>query len=137
MIPLIIDRLMEPGTPFRISGGAGNLADVKDQPPALPAVYVYAAREQSHPNDRVGAVLQRMTTDIGVVIVTSNLSKVNNAAAAGDIEALKTYVRGKLIGFMPAGAADPIEHVEGELQQALGGTVWFEDVFTTSHFLEG
>jgi len=70
------------------------------------------------------------------VIVTSNLSQVNNAAAANDVEVLKAYVRSKLLGFMPEGAADPLEHVEGELQSAIGGTVWFEDVFTTAHYQE-
>ncbi|CAD7055443.1 hypothetical protein RHAB21_00719 [Pseudorhizobium halotolerans] len=137
MIPAIINRLMEAGTPFRISGGAAQLADVKDAPPQTPAVYVYVAREQSTPNERMNTILQRTAVDIGVVMVTSNLSKSNNAAAAGDIEALKAYVRQKLLGFLPEGAADPLEHVEGELQSALSGTVWFEDVFSTAHYQEG
>jgi hypothetical protein len=136
MIQSIISRLMEAGTPFRISGGAGQLADVKDQPPQTPAVYAYVASERSEPNDRLGALLQRTVADIGIVIVTSNLSQVNNAAAANDVEVLKAYVRSKLLGFMPEGAADPLEHVEGELQSAIGGTVWFEDVFTTAHYQE-
>lgn len=136
MIPAIIGRLMEAGTPFRISGGAGDLADIKDQPPATPAVYVYVAREASSPNPLTNKIRQRTAIDIGVVLVTSNLSKLNNAAAANDIESLKTYVRRKMIGFLPEGAADPITHVEGELQQALSGTVWFEDVFTTAIYLK-
>ncbi len=136
MIQSIIDRLQEAGTPFRIAGGAGELANVKDQPPATPAFYAYIARERSAPSDRIGRTLQRSAADVAIVIVTSNLSKQNNAAAAGDIEALKTYVRNKLIGFMAEGATDPFEHVEGELQQALGGTVWFEDVFTNARYLE-
>ena len=136
MISSIISRLLETGTPFRICGGAGDLADVKDQPPALPAAYVYLARERSEPSDRIESVFQRTACDIGVVIVTSNLSMANNAAAAGEVDALKIYVRRQLLGFLPDGAADPLEHVEGELQQALAGTVWFEDVFSTAHYQE-
>lgn len=136
MIAAVIARLMEAGTPFRIAGGAAELADVKDYPPALPAVYVYLARERSEPSERIESVLQRTSSDIGVVIVTGNLSRTNNAAAASDVEDLKTYVRRKLLGFLPNSAADPLEHVEGELQQALGGTVWFEDVFATAHYQE-
>lgn len=136
MIASIIDRLLEAGTPFRVCGGAGELADVKDQPAATPAAYVYLARERSEPSDRIESVLQRTACDIGVVIVTSNLSRTNNAAAASDIEQLKAYVRRQLLGFTPEGASDPLEHVEGELQQALSGTVWFEDVYATAHYQE-
>ncbi|WP_440410625.1 phage tail terminator protein [Neorhizobium petrolearium] len=136
MIQSIIDRLMEPGTPFRIWGGASELAAVKDYPPQTPAVYVYSARDLSEPSQLVGTFRQRTATDIGVVYVTSNLSKANNAAAADDIEALKSYGRGKLVGFRPDGAIDLLQHVEGELQQALAGTVWFEDVFSTAYHLK-
>lgn len=136
MIQSIINRIMEPGTPFRISGGATDLANVKDQPPQTPAVYVYIARERSAPSERLGSVFQRTGADIGVVLVTTNLSKPNNAAAADDIEVLKKYVRDQLLGFMAEGASDPLEHVEGELQQALAGTVWFEDIFTNAHYLQ-
>ncbi|UDF29835.1 UNVERIFIED_ORG: hypothetical protein LHK14_00485 [Roseateles sp. XES5] len=136
MIAAILAELQKPGTPFRIAGGAGELADVKDQPPALPAVYAYLARERSEPSDRTVHILQRTACDIGVVIVTSNLSATNNAAAASDIDVLKTYVRATLLGFVPASGADPIEHVEGELQQALSGTVWFEDIFATAYYQE-
>lgn len=136
MIASIIARLKEAGTPFRIVGGAADLADVKDHPPSLPAVYVYEARERSEQNERINGILQRTACDIAAVIVTGNLSKVNNAAAAGDLKSLKDHVRGKLLGFLPDGASDPLVHVEGELQQALGGTVWFEDVFATAHYQE-
>lgn len=136
MIQSIIDRLMEPGTPFRMAGGASELAAVKDVPPATPAVYVYVSREVSSDSERIESVFQRTAVDIGVVMVTTNLAKANNAAATGDIEALKKFVRRQLLGFMPQGAADPLMHIEGELQQALSGTVWFEDVFATSHYQE-
>ncbi len=136
MIASIIARLLESGTPFRICAGAGELANVRDQPSATPAAYVYLARERSEPSDRIGSILQRTACDIGVVIVTSNLSGTNNAAAASDIEQLKSYVRRQLLGFLPEGASDPLEHVEGELQQALSGTVWFEDVYATAHYQE-
>jgi hypothetical protein len=69
LIQSIIDQLMSAGTPFRISGGAGQLADVKDAPTAMPAVYVYVARERSEPNEQINRVRQRTSIDIGVVIV--------------------------------------------------------------------
>lgn len=136
MIKSILERLMEPGTKFRICGGAGDLADVTDQPPALPAVYAYVASEKSEPNERVNALLQRTAVTVSIVIVTGNLSGLNNASAASDLENLKRYVRDQLLGFVPAGTKTPLEHVEGEMQQALGGTVWFEDVFAGAYYQE-
>lgn len=134
MIPSILARLMETGTPFRIYGGAGELADVKDRPAQAPAVYAYVSGDNSGQNERINGLLQRTEALISIVLVTSNLSQQNNAAATADIEQLKKYVRRKLLGFLPADAADPLTHVEGEIQQALSGTVWFEDVFATAYY---
>lgn len=136
MIQSILDRLMEAGTPFAICGGAAALADVKDAPLAFPAVYVFVSDERSSENQRVETVLQRTVTTIGVVVVTKNLSTINNAAAATDVDALRRYHRRKLLGFVPATAEEPMEHAGGELQQALAGTVWFEDAYTTAYYIE-
>ena len=136
MIQSILNRLMESGTPFAISGGAAALADVKDAPLAFPAVYAFTSEERSTENERINTVLQRTVATIGVVIVTKNVSAINHVAAATDIEELRRYCRRKLLGFIPVGAADPMEHAAGELQQALGGTVWFEDAYTTAYYIE-
>lgn len=137
MIQSMLNQLMAPGTPFRISGGATALAAVKDTPPQTPAVYVFVAGERSEKDGRINAtVRQKSTVDISVVVVISNLAGTNNAVAADDTETAKAYVRGRLIGFLPSGALDPLQHVEGELQQAIAGTVWFEDVFTTTRYLK-
>ncbi|MFD1330256.1 Gp37 family protein [Mycoplana ramosa] len=136
MIASILARLQQSGTPFRLAGSAAELADVKDRPAQTPAVYVYVAREKSAPNERVNGFLQRTEVDLGVVIVTSNLSGNNNAAASAELDQAKAYVRKQLLGFVPAGTEEPLEHVEGELQQALSGTVWFEDVFSTAYYLK-
>ncbi len=137
MISTILARLQEAGTPFRIAGGAAQLAEVKDRPAQLPAVYAYVARERSEPNEQMNAHRQRMAVDIAVVIVAGNLSNATSlsAAAADDLDALKSYVRGQLLGWS-FGALDPFEHVEGEMQSALSGVVWFEDVYTTATYLE-
>ncbi|MGX1259799.1 phage tail terminator protein [Sinorhizobium fredii] len=137
MIRSIVEHLMEAGTPFRIAGGAGALASVTDRPPQVPAVYVFEATENSALSERAtGPVLQRSAVDIGVVIVTENLSGTDEFAAAEDIGNLKSYVRGKLIGFMANGADEPLQHVTGELQQAVAGTIWFEDVYTTVRYIK-
>lgn len=134
MIQSIIDRLMEAGTPFAMAGGASQLADVTDRPNAVPAVFVFISEERSAPSERIGRVLQRTQATIGVVIVADNLSQLDHAAAIGDVDALKAYCRRKLIGWSPDDA-EPLEHAAGELQQALGGAVWFEDAYTTAYYL--
>lgn len=137
MIRGLAERLAEPGTPFAIVGGAGALAQVKDRPPQLPAVYLYLAAEATQVNQRItGPVFQRSAVEVGAVIVTENLSGQDNFEAAEDIENLKIFVRSKLIGFTPEGADDPLEHVSGELQQAAAGVIWFEDVYATARYLE-
>ena len=133
----IIARLEEDGTPFAMIEGAARLADVDDRPNATPACFVVTIEEASAENERAtGPVLQRMEADIAVVIITNNLTDRNMGQAATDIEELKAWVRGKLLGFVPDGADEPMEHVSGELVKARGGTVWFEDRFGVATYLE-
>lgn len=131
----IIDRLSGTGSPFRIVEGANELAEVKDRPATTPAAYVYVASEASKPSERFnGPVLQRLEMDIAVVIVTDN-----NAGAlqvADDIESLKAFVRGRLLGYVSPSAFDPIEHVLGQVAQIKDHMVWFEDVFATAKYLQ-
>jgi hypothetical protein len=132
----IIERLSGPGTPFAIVEGANALAEVTERPPTVPAAYVYSATDASGPNERMtGRVLQRTEADIAVVIVTENQG--SNLDVATDIETLKRWVRGRLIGFLPTDAEQPIEHVAGQIQQAKDRMVWFEDVFATAYYQEG
>lgn len=135
MIKSIISRLLDSPTPFRLVDGASALSQVKDNPPASPAAYVYSGRDRSEASERAtGPVLQRSIADISVVIVQENLS--SDQAGAEDIEELKDFVRSRLIGFVPVGADEAMEHVEGELQDAKGGVVWFEDVYSVARYIE-
>lgn len=133
IIEEIIARLKETGTPFLIVDGANELAEIKDRPETTPAAYVYTATQASRPNERINGTLQRSEIDIAVVLVTENAA--GRVDAARDIEALLTFVRGKLLGFMPASAADPLEHVVGQVVQIKDRMVWFEDVFATATYL--
>ncbi|MVA79875.1 hypothetical protein GOZ89_10660 [Agrobacterium vitis] len=130
----VMDRLKQTGTPFVLVEGANELAQVTDRPTNTPAVYVFVSGEASGENQRItGPMLQRMSMDISVVIVTENAAGAENAAR--DIETLKAWVRGKLLGFTPT-EAEPLEHITGKLQQARDSMVWFEDVFGTAVYQE-
>jgi hypothetical protein len=138
MIAEIQNRLLTaPNTPFAIVEGATQLAQVKDRPTALPAAYVLILQEASAPTSRaMGPVLQRTEADIGVIIVTENVGDARGDAVSDDLELLKRFVRQQLIGFVPEGVDDPIEHVSGEIIKARSGTVWFQDVFGAAYYQE-
>lgn len=130
-------RIEVDGTPFALIQGAAELASVVDRPDSTPAVFVLAAKEVSQTSPYgTGGFRQRSAIDIAVVIVTDNLSDDQGDAASREIEVLKAYVRSRLVGWQPDAAETPLEHVNGEIVQAAGGTVWFEDVFATETYLE-
>lgn len=124
---------------FRVIGGAAEFAIVQQAPKASPAAYVMTLQEASGNNERTnGAVLQPLSADISIVIITSNLSDPRGAAGANDIETLKKIVRTHLLGFVPHPDEDglPLEHVSGELLKAWGGTVWWQEVFAASSYIQ-
>lgn len=137
-IPEIKARLLEHPTPFSFCKGATALAQVKDRPPGqLPCAYVLTAKEVSAENPRAtGRVLQRQERDIMVVIVAEDLGDVDGDAVIDQLETLKAFVRGRLLGFKPTDMVDPVTHVAGEIVQAAAGTVWFEDTFSAPIYLK-
>ncbi|ORE87818.1 hypothetical protein [Aurantimonas sp. 22II-16-19i] len=133
----IKDRLVERcGSAFGMIGDALDLAAVREQPLASPALFVVPLREVSAGNSRMTGVLQRSEIDFGVVIIVDNISDTTGAAAGQDLEVLKTAVRAALIGWQPASAEDIITHVSGELTGSREGTVWWEEVFAAATYLE-
>lgn len=133
-------RLTEPGTPFTFAKGATALAQVKDRPDAvLPVAFVLTAKEMSAENSRAtGPVLQRTERDIMIVIICEDLGDADGDAVTDQLEALKTYVRSKLLGFLPtdmAMAGEAITHVGGEVIEAASGCVWFADTFSAPIYL--
>lgn len=133
----IIARLGEPGTPFGAVAGAADFAAIEQGALATPTAYVLIAEEAFADNERMtGDVLQRTETDLAVIYVLDNLADVAMGAAAADLETVKAWARGKIIGFVPTGADEPITIVSGKLLKARHGTVWFEDVFAVPSYLE-
>ena len=129
----LVDRCQ---SSFVIIGDAIGLAAVSNRPPASPAAYVIPIRDVSGDNSRMTGVLQRTEMDVGVVIIVDNVSDDLGAAARQDLEVLKDAVRTALIGWQPASAEDVITHVSGELTNAKGGTVWWEEQFAAAYYQE-
>lgn len=134
MIAEIKARLLEAGTPFSIVEGANQLAQVEKRPPATPAAYVFISGEKSGANQRAtSGILQKQAIALSVMLISENLGAAEDSQR--DIEALKDFVRAKLLGFEVPDFT-PLEHIEGELVQAKDGTVWFEDVYGSTRYLE-
>lgn len=122
---------------FALVEGAAELATLVDQPPALPAAYVYLADEASGENERMsGSVSQLVHADVAVVIITGNIADATGRAAAADLRLLVNSVRGSLIGWQPDGTTDVMTHVSGTLVKAKAGVLWWEEKFATSYLLE-
>jgi hypothetical protein len=138
VIPAIIARLKPAdGAAFAIVAGAAEFAAIDTVPIATPAAYVFTLREASGENARqTGPVLQRIVSDIAVVIITKNVADVAGGAVSADIETLKEWVRSRLVGFVPEGAEEPVEHIAGEILKTKNGTVWWEETFGTASLIE-
>ena len=130
-----IERLKGPGTPFAMVEGAAAFSAVDKRPDATPAAFVFVRSEASGDNERIDTVLQRIETDVAVVIVADNPTDRYMGAAAADIDTLKDWVRGRLVGHIID--CEAVEHVSGELVAASGGVVWYEDVYSIAGYLEG
>lgn len=137
LVSEIREHLKTGQTVFKIVAGAIEFSQIDKKHLASPAAYVMVPEDASAENERMtGGVLQRLETDIAVLIVVENLSGPFGEAASDDLEDLKSFVRTRLIGFVPPSATEPITHVSGELIKATGGTVWFEDRFSVPSYLE-
>ena len=135
----VIARLQAINPPvFSIVDGAIGLATLKGVPDAVPAAYVFVKEEASSPTERMtGPVLQRVETDLAVLIIAGNVADAQGSAVAVDLEALKATVRGALIGFVPeATHGEPVQHVSGQLVQFKGGYAWHEDLYSAATYLE-
>ena len=134
-------RLLAAPTPFTAVLGATSLAQIKDggkPEPAAPVAYVLTAREASADNERMtGSVLQRSERDILVAIYTEHLGDPMGGDAEDELEALKAFVRTRLIGWSTTDMnGEPITHVAGEVADARAGGVWFEDTFSAPTYIQ-
>ena len=122
---------------FVTVGGAMDLAALGDQPPQTPSAYVYFKQDAAGENTRMMGVLQRVACDIGVMIITANVSDPRGEANAADLEtSLKPAVFAALLGWQPPTADDVISYAYGKLIRTRDGVVWWEMTFDCAYYLE-
>lgn len=137
IVAAIVARLKETGTPFALVAEVADLASVEKRPSATPAAYVFIKEDAAGENERMtGPVLQRIEADVAVVLITDNLTDGRMGTASTDIEALKTWTRSKVIGFTPTMIDEPVTYVGGQIVKARSGTVWWEELYGASFYIE-
>jgi hypothetical protein len=136
----IKERLLVAPTPFFSVQGAASLAQVKDDgKPAgrAPAAFALMAREAAAETERMtGPVLQRLERDVVILIYAEHLGDRHGGKTADEVEALKAFVRGRLVGWKTSDMDEPITFVGSEVVEARGGGVWFEETFAAPTYLE-
>lgn len=118
--------------PFRILGGAGDFARLKNRPEQYPAAYVLPLDESAGESLLLNAVHQEVAVRVGVLIATEQLADAGGAAAADHLQDLKAAVHGALVGWTPEGASEPLLYAGGEIQEAPPGAVWWLAGYATA-----
>jgi tetrahydromethanopterin S-methyltransferase subunit G len=118
-----------------VEGAAAFAALGTAKPKAVPAAYVFTDEEAAEANERLDGVSQRVETDVGVVLITSDVSDRRGAAASADVETLKRDVIAALVGWRPDSADDVMTYVGARLVRAREGLVTLEMTFATAFYV--
>lgn len=135
IVPEVIGRLKGLDL-FAMVEGVAQLASLGNASPrATPAAFVFVDEEAAEENERLNGVLQRLHTDVGVILVTRDVSDATGGKAATDVDSLKRAVWGALVGWQPDSADDALTYVGGRLARARDGYVTFEMTFAAPVYL--
>jgi len=134
-IDQFVSRLDELGL-FASVEGISALSVVKDVPLGNPAAFVFEAESAAGPNERMNGVLQRVESDIAVVIVVQNDTTALGGAALMEAQPLEDAVLRSLLGWQPAGVEDVVTFVRAVTVKARAGQVWRELTFAVATYLE-
>lgn len=133
---MVRDRLraeLVPGT-LRMVEGAAEWAGLATSPPAArtPCAYVLPASFEPGPNGLAGgAVRQAVQQTVAVMIVVSSLRDARGEAAVQALEPVFLAVVTALHGWKPSPADTALLLGAGELLDASGGLVVWQQQFTS------
>lgn len=130
-----ITRLAAQLTGFTAIAGAADLDAAIEALPNAPAAYVLPLAETAEESALLGVTDQRITQDVGVVLVVSNLRDAAGSAAAAELAARRLAVRGALVGWVPDPVnGEPVQFVGGALLQFAQSRLWWRDVFRVTTY---
>jgi len=119
---------------FREVAGAANLRGVLESRVSAPACYVFRLRNNPGANTLDIGVSQRVVESYAVVVVTGNKRDARGGDSSDENEALCQQVDTALLNWTPDPAAEPLEYGGGSLVSLAGGTMYWQDIYTTARF---
>ena len=131
----IIDRLKAqcPLLGNRVAGSADYDLAIESNTFNTPCAYVVELSKSSEPNKLFGGHSQRVTVQIGVMMIVSNQRDATGHAAHEDLQAVSLEVWNALCGWQPLDADVPIEHLAGRSSGSYDLNRFWADVFTASY----
>lgn len=128
-------RLKEAGTPFRQVGGIAELDAVVSGGAlkAAPAAFVIPLAEPAGRNTRTNAVHQQVGAAVGILIAVRNVSDTTGERSIEDLEAIRNFVRSKLLGWSPAAGYREAEFGGGAIVTVAGGHTWWQDDYASEY----
>ena len=115
--------------------GAADLAGAEDSH-QRDTIYVMYAAADAEANRRSQGVLQRVPTEIAVVLAARNRRDGRGQHLVTELESLRDQVRGVLLGWMPPGADGPVVYRRGQLMRLTDAAVWWQETYQAAVWIE-
>jgi hypothetical protein len=130
---LVIARLKAQVPALKRVGMAIDLAAAKaDISVAFPRAYVMTLGENGGTSRYLsGAVAQKRSVRIGVVLMVKNVRDNVGTATASDMDALRQVTDSALFGWGADDAHSPLIFARGSLLGLAEGELWWQDEYTT------
>jgi hypothetical protein len=135
VIASVIARLADQVKDAKLIAGASAFAAAANaNPTAVPALYVIPLRETASDNAGSIWVEQRIDVAIGVIVVVKSVADTKGGAAQSDLDALRRAVCAALLGWLPAGAVEPLIRGESGYLTTNDGHFWWQDTWRTAYY---
>ena len=133
----IVDRLRAQSMPpLAMVEAAASVAAALDRPPeATPAAYVLWQDDDPAANRLANAVRQTVDSNWAVMVAMRNVSDGRGAAAAADLDDVKTAVRTALLGWQAPSASGVFIYLAGGFAGTDDSHAWFQLSYQTQEVI--
>jgi hypothetical protein len=134
MLQEIAERLKAscPSLKNRVEGADDYDSALENNKFPAPCAYVVELEDSGEPNTMTGVHRQRITTQIGVMMVVSNKRDATGSAAHSNLTIIREEVRAALAGWSPTDA-EPMNFLKGRSVKPYGANRFWASVFTTKY----
>lgn len=134
MLQEITERLKArcPSLMNRVEGADDYESALGNNKFTTPCAYVVELSDSGEPNKTTGIHHQRITVQIGVLMVSSNKRDATGSAAHRDLVAIRKEVRNALAGWQPTDA-EPMDFLAGRPMRHYGAYRFWASVFQANY----